>query len=183
MGRERRCICRWIDVYQGSRCKIREPWARVLIATRRQAEPIGVSSDVVCLDTPLILSSCAATLSSSVFCTRKTAMRAVLVLSSLALAVPALAEEPGIASDKASSWRCSEPFPGGPRVCGSNHSTYVQPRVVTEVVEVDRPVPVPVPVEQPVTTYVPYPVYVPKPHHRPPPRPQPQQRQLRPNHF
>jgi hypothetical protein len=110
-------------------------------------------------------------------------MRAGLVLATLALAVPALAEEPGITPDKASGWRCSEPFPGGPRVCGSTHSTYVPPRVITEVVEVDRPVPVPVPVEQPVTTYVPYPVYVPKPHHRPPLRPQPQQRQLLPNHF
>jgi hypothetical protein len=108
-------------------------------------------------------------------------MRAVLVLATLALAVPALAEELGIALDKASGWRCSEPFPDGPRVCGSNHSTSVPPRVITEVVEVDRPVPVPVPVEQPVTTYVPYPVYVPKPHHRPPPRPQ--QRQLLPNHL
>jgi hypothetical protein len=108
-------------------------------------------------------------------------MRAGLVLATLALAVPALAEEPGIALDKAGGWRCSAPFPGGPRVCGSTHSTSVPPRVITEVVEVDRPVPVPV--EQPATTYVPYPVYVPQPHHRPPPKPQPQQRQLLPNHF
>lgn len=110
-------------------------------------------------------------------------MRAGLVLATLALAVPALAEEPSIGLGKTIGWRCSEPLPGGPRVCGSTHSTYVPPRVITEVVEVDRPVPVPVPAEQPVTTYVPYPVYGAKPRHRPIPRPQPPQRQLLPNHF
>lgn len=108
-------------------------------------------------------------------------MRLFLVIAALGVATTAQAQEGAAPSGLPSTWSCTESFPGGPRVCGSHHSTDTPVRIITRTEEV--PVPVSVPVEQPPTVVpAPYPVFVPsrreREHYHPTPR-----RQLLPNHF
>ena len=95
----------------------------------------------------------------------------LLALCTLVAVLPfaAMAEEPG-GIQPGSGWDCTPAAPGLPRVCGSRHETYTPPKIITQTIEVERPVLVPVPVyEPPVVRYVPVPVYVPKPMYRPRP--------------
>lgn len=90
-------------------------------------------------------------------------MRAILVAAALVAATAAFADEDRLNLDAMSGWTCKESYPGGPRVCGSDHSTYEPPRIINRYVPIDRPVPVPVPVETPV--YIPSPLPAPVPHY------------------
>lgn len=98
-----------------------------------------------------------------------------LVLALALLATPAMADEAGL--NLGSGWKCTQVAPGMPRVCGSTHEVYTPPRIITQTVEVDRPVPYPVylPPEPPAPTAIlqpPAQLFVPMPHfHRYMPHP------------
>lgn len=101
-------------------------------------------------------------------------MRVLFVVAALAIAAPAYAED-GVPD----GWSCKQFFEGGPRVCGSNHSTYTPPQIITRTETVDVPVPVPV-YSPPTVIGEPYPVFVGR--HREARRHEPRRMQLLPNH-
>lgn len=88
-------------------------------------------------------------------------MRAILVAAALVAATAAFADEDRLNLDAMSGWTCKESYPGGPRVCGSEHSTDQPVRIINRYIPYDRPVPVPVPVETPVYVPAPVPYYHP----------------------
>jgi hypothetical protein len=95
-------------------------------------------------------------------------MRLSALCTLCALLPLAASAEESVGLQPGPGWNCTAAAPGLPRVCGSRHQVYEPPKVITQTIEIERPVPVPV-YQPPVVQYVPAPVYVPRPVYRPRP--------------